>query len=111
MNRHSFLRHRQQWVSRWFQLQQRWRREVGCCGTVSGACGPCCRRQQEGEEIGGDRRVLQLRHFVLILYKFKIFYVIDMDDECHMQNVFWADVRSRVAYESFGDVISFDNTI
>ncbi|KAL6567829.1 hypothetical protein OROGR_001497 [Orobanche gracilis] len=38
------------------------------------------------------------------------FYVIDMDDEGRLQNVFWADARSKAAYESFGDVISFDST-
>ncbi|XP_071694578.1 protein FAR1-RELATED SEQUENCE 6-like [Rutidosis leptorrhynchoides] len=38
------------------------------------------------------------------------FYVIDMDDEGRLKNVFWADARSRAAYESFGDVVSFDST-
>ncbi|KAJ9563122.1 hypothetical protein OSB04_008282 [Centaurea solstitialis] len=38
------------------------------------------------------------------------FYVIDMDDEGRLQNVLGADKRSRAAYESFGDVISFDST-
>ncbi|KAL6545306.1 hypothetical protein OROGR_009180 [Orobanche gracilis] len=38
------------------------------------------------------------------------FYVIDMDDDGRLRNVFWADARSRAAYDSFGDVISFDST-
>ncbi|KAL4592423.1 hypothetical protein LXL04_005417 [Taraxacum kok-saghyz] len=38
------------------------------------------------------------------------FYVIDMDDEGRLRNVFWADARSRAAYDSFGDVVSFDST-
>ncbi|GKV15771.1 hypothetical protein SLEP1_g26523 [Rubroshorea leprosula] len=38
------------------------------------------------------------------------FYIIDMDEEGRLRNVFWADPRSIVAYESFGDVISFDTT-
>lgn len=38
------------------------------------------------------------------------FYVIDMDEEGQLQNVFWADARSRAAYESFGDVLFFDTT-
>ncbi|GLT54152.1 hypothetical protein SLA2020_273750 [Shorea laevis] len=37
-------------------------------------------------------------------------YVIDMDDNNRMRNVFWADARSRAAYEYFGDVITFDTT-
>ncbi|KAF5460013.1 hypothetical protein F2P56_019913 [Juglans regia] len=37
------------------------------------------------------------------------FYVMDVDKETRLRNVFWADARSR-AYESFGDVITFDTT-
>ncbi|KAF5471958.1 hypothetical protein F2P56_008715, partial [Juglans regia] len=36
--------------------------------------------------------------------------VIDVDDELRLRNVFWADARSRAAYEYFGDVITFDTT-
>ncbi|XP_073219702.1 protein FAR1-RELATED SEQUENCE 6-like [Cicer arietinum] len=38
------------------------------------------------------------------------FYDIDLDDDFHVRNVFWADARSRAAYEYFGDVVSFDTT-
>ncbi|KAF5447650.1 hypothetical protein F2P56_033186 [Juglans regia] len=34
--------------------------------------------------------------------------VMDMDDEFRVKNVFWADARSRAAYEYFGNVITFD---
>jgi hypothetical protein len=37
-------------------------------------------------------------------------YVMDMDDDSRLRNVFWADARSRAAYEFFGDVITFDTT-
>ncbi|KAF5451308.1 hypothetical protein F2P56_026424 [Juglans regia] len=37
-------------------------------------------------------------------------YVIDVDEELRLRNVFWADARSRAAYEYFGDVIIFDTT-
>ncbi|XP_062147753.1 uncharacterized protein LOC133856714 [Alnus glutinosa] len=40
----------------------------------------------------------------------RFFYVIDLDEESRLKNVFWADARSRAAYESFGDVITFDTT-
>ncbi|XP_057463782.1 protein FAR1-RELATED SEQUENCE 6-like isoform X2 [Actinidia eriantha] len=40
----------------------------------------------------------------------RFFYVMDLDDGGCLRNVFWADARSRAAYESFGDVISFDST-
>ncbi|KAK9281748.1 hypothetical protein L1049_004653 [Liquidambar formosana] len=38
------------------------------------------------------------------------FLVIDIDSEGRMRNLFWADARSRAAYESFSDVVSFDTT-
>ncbi|XP_042969196.1 protein FAR1-RELATED SEQUENCE 5-like [Carya illinoinensis] len=38
------------------------------------------------------------------------YYVMDVDNETRLRNVFWADARSRAAYESFGDVITFDTT-
>ncbi|KAK7268766.1 hypothetical protein RIF29_21474 [Crotalaria pallida] len=38
------------------------------------------------------------------------FYDIDLDDDFHVKNVFWADAKSRVTYESFGDLITFDTT-
>ncbi|XP_042979976.1 protein FAR1-RELATED SEQUENCE 4-like [Carya illinoinensis] len=37
-------------------------------------------------------------------------YDIDVDDEGRLRNVFWADARSRAAYECFGDVVTFDTT-
>lgn len=36
------------------------------------------------------------------------FYAIQLDDENHMTNVFWADARSRNAYSHFGDAVIFD---
>ncbi|KAK8942651.1 Protein FAR1-RELATED SEQUENCE 6 [Platanthera zijinensis] len=38
------------------------------------------------------------------------FYLMDLDVEGHLRNVFWADARSRAAYQHFGDVISFDTS-
>ncbi|XP_042954728.1 protein FAR1-RELATED SEQUENCE 5-like [Carya illinoinensis] len=35
---------------------------------------------------------------------------MDVDDDGRLQNVFWADARSRAAYEYFGDVVTFDTT-
>ncbi|XP_042980005.1 protein FAR-RED IMPAIRED RESPONSE 1-like [Carya illinoinensis] len=37
-------------------------------------------------------------------------YMIDVDEELRLRNVFWANARSRAAYEYFGDVITFDTT-
>ncbi|XP_020268794.1 protein FAR1-RELATED SEQUENCE 6-like isoform X2 [Asparagus officinalis] len=38
------------------------------------------------------------------------FYLLDLDVEGHLKNVFWADARSRAAYKFFNDVISFDTS-
>lgn len=36
------------------------------------------------------------------------YYAIQLDDENHMTNAFWADARSRTAYNYFGDAVIFD---
>lgn len=36
------------------------------------------------------------------------FYAIQLDDDNHITNVFWADARSRTAYAHFGDAVTFD---
>ncbi|XP_047337857.1 protein FAR-RED IMPAIRED RESPONSE 1-like [Impatiens glandulifera] len=38
------------------------------------------------------------------------FYVLDLDGESRIKNVFWADARSRATYDYFSDVITFDTT-
>ncbi|XP_031473146.1 protein FAR1-RELATED SEQUENCE 5-like [Nymphaea colorata] len=38
------------------------------------------------------------------------FYAIQVDEEEHMTNFFWVDGRSRMAYDHFGDVVTFDTT-
>ncbi|KAF5443133.1 hypothetical protein F2P56_035720 [Juglans regia] len=35
---------------------------------------------------------------------------MDLDDEGRLKNIFWADPRSRAAYQYFGDVVTFDTT-
>ncbi|XP_059461898.1 protein FAR1-RELATED SEQUENCE 5-like [Corylus avellana] len=37
-------------------------------------------------------------------------YAIQVDENGYMGNCFWADARSRVAYQYFGDVVTFDAT-
>lgn len=38
------------------------------------------------------------------------FYLMDLDVEGHLRNVFWADAKSRAAYRYFNDVIAFDTS-
>ncbi|XP_042983189.1 protein FAR-RED IMPAIRED RESPONSE 1-like [Carya illinoinensis] len=50
-------------------------------------------------------------YFERMQYKNDGFYsLMDLDDDGRLQNVFWADARSRAAYEYFGDVVTFDTT-
>ncbi|XP_040990904.1 protein FAR1-RELATED SEQUENCE 6-like [Juglans microcarpa x Juglans regia] len=50
-------------------------------------------------------------YFLRMQYKnFGFFALIDLDDEGRLENVFWADSRSRAAYQYFGDVVTFDTT-
>ncbi|XP_041017868.1 protein FAR-RED IMPAIRED RESPONSE 1-like [Juglans microcarpa x Juglans regia] len=38
------------------------------------------------------------------------FALMDLDDDGRLRNVFWAEPRSRAAYQYFGDVVTFDTT-
>ncbi|XP_042423585.1 protein FAR1-RELATED SEQUENCE 8-like [Zingiber officinale] len=38
------------------------------------------------------------------------FYVLDLDEESRIRNIFWADARCRAAYHYFSDVVTFDTT-
>lgn len=38
------------------------------------------------------------------------FYLMDLDDEGRLKNIFWADARSRSAYIYFSDAIAIDTT-
>ncbi|XP_057435267.1 protein FAR1-RELATED SEQUENCE 5-like [Lotus japonicus] len=38
------------------------------------------------------------------------FYAIQCDEDSRMVNLFWVDARSRLSYQLFGDVITFDTT-
>lgn len=38
------------------------------------------------------------------------FYIMDLNDEGHLRNVFWMDSRARASYIYFGDVIAIDTT-
>ena len=50
-------------------------------------------------------------YFVRMQGKNSNFYhALDLDDKLRVQNIFWVDARSKVVYESFHDVITFDTT-
>ncbi|KAG2706965.1 hypothetical protein I3760_05G126800 [Carya illinoinensis] len=50
-------------------------------------------------------------YFLRMQYKNPGFFALmDLDDDGRLKNVFWADPRSRAAYENFDDVVTFDTT-
>ncbi|XP_042971217.1 protein FAR1-RELATED SEQUENCE 5-like [Carya illinoinensis] len=50
-------------------------------------------------------------YFLRMQYKNSGFFALmDMNDDGRLKNVFWADPRSRAAYQYFGDVVTFDTT-
>lgn len=58
----------------------------------------------------GDAKAIQ-EYFVRMQVKnSNFFYMMDMDDDARVKNIFWADARSRALYEEFGDVVTFDTT-
>ena len=68
--------------------------------------------QKERRAIGkeGDGKALISYFCRMREQNINFFYDIDVDDDFHVKNVFWADARSRATYESFGDVVTFDTT-
>ncbi|XP_059641908.1 protein FAR1-RELATED SEQUENCE 8-like isoform X2 [Cornus florida] len=58
----------------------------------------------------GDAQVIYNYFCRVQLTDPNFFYVMDLNDEGHLRNVFWIDSRSRAAYGYFGDVVSFDTT-
>lgn len=67
---------------------------------------------KERHEIGkeGDGKALISYFCKMREQNTDFFYNIDLGDDFHVRNVFWADARSRAAYEYFGDVVTFDTT-
>ncbi|XP_035551100.1 protein FAR1-RELATED SEQUENCE 5-like [Juglans regia] len=50
-------------------------------------------------------------YFCRMQYKnLGFFALIDLDDDERLKNIFWADPRSRAAYQDFGDMVTFDTT-
>ncbi|XP_028104627.1 protein FAR1-RELATED SEQUENCE 8-like [Camellia sinensis] len=57
-----------------------------------------------------DAESLQSYFMRMQAHSERFFYVIGVDEEFHIRNLFWVNARSRATYESFGDVVSFDTT-
>ncbi|XP_074564069.1 protein FAR1-RELATED SEQUENCE 6-like isoform X1 [Curcuma longa] len=60
--------------------------------------------------VEGDKDAIS-QFFARMQIKYpNFFYMMDLDMEGHLRNVFWADSRSRSAYHCYGDVVYFDST-
>ncbi|XP_035547269.1 protein FAR-RED IMPAIRED RESPONSE 1-like [Juglans regia] len=76
--------------------------EKDCCNYIDKA-----RHLRLGK---GGAGALQ-EYFCRMQYKNPGFFALmDLDDEGRLKNVFWANPRSRVAYQYFSDVVTFDTT-
>ncbi|XP_042502666.1 protein FAR1-RELATED SEQUENCE 6-like [Macadamia integrifolia] len=58
----------------------------------------------------GDAQALYNYFCHMQLTSSNFFYVMDVSDNGHLRNVFWADARFRAAYGYFGDVVAFETT-
>ncbi|PHT79487.1 Protein FAR1-RELATED SEQUENCE 8 [Capsicum annuum] len=58
----------------------------------------------------GDTQVIYSFFSRMQLMKPNFFYIMDLNDEGYLKNVFWIESRSRAAYAYFGDVVVVDNT-
>lgn len=58
----------------------------------------------------GDVSALQSYLIKVQAINSNFFYVLDLDEDNRIRNLFWADSRFRAAYEEFGDIITFDTT-
>lgn len=58
----------------------------------------------------GDSNAIQSYFMKMQANNCNFFYMMDLDNEGRLRNVFWADARSRKAYEEFGDVVTFDTS-
>ncbi|PKI32008.1 protein FAR1-RELATED SEQUENCE 8-like [Punica granatum] len=58
----------------------------------------------------GDAQVIQDFFCRSQLADPNFLYLMDLNDEGNLRNVFWLDAKSRAAYNYFGDVVAFDTT-
>lgn len=58
----------------------------------------------------GDTQVIHNYFCRMQLLNPNFFYVMDLNEKGCLKNVFWADARSRAAYNYFCDVVAFEST-
>ncbi|XWS17831.1 hypothetical protein CRYUN_Cryun33cG0102000 [Craigia yunnanensis] len=86
----------------------------------SGSNGYCNVSEREGIHLADHSKHLELKEGdAYAVYNYfcrmkltnpNFFYLMDLDDDGRLKNVFWADARSRAAYGYFCDTITIDTT-
>ncbi|XP_024028868.1 protein FAR-RED IMPAIRED RESPONSE 1-like [Morus notabilis] len=87
--------------------------EVGGCDDVKLLENDCVSYSEKGSWLqfrAGDAKAIQDYFVRMQIKNSNFFYMVDMDDDARINNVFWADARSRAMYEEFGDAVTFDTT-
>ena len=51
-----------------------------------------------------------LRYFQQLIHNPSFHYVVQLDNEEQIINIFWANAKMIIYYAHFGDVITFDTT-
>lgn len=89
--------------------------------TVDGVCNGYSKlEQRDGQPLIDQSKHLKLKEGdAAAVYNYfcrmkltnpNFFYLMDLDDEGHLRNIFWADSRSRCAYNYFCDTVAIDTT-
>ncbi|XP_028066524.1 protein FAR-RED IMPAIRED RESPONSE 1-like [Camellia sinensis] len=58
----------------------------------------------------GDSDALQKYFLRMHAQNSSFYYMIDVDTDFRIRNLFWEDAMSQATYKEFGDVVSFDTT-
>ena len=62
-------------------------------------------------ELGKEDVVAMNKYFLKMqVDNSNFFYTMDFTKDGQLKNVFWANAKSREAFEEFGDVVTFDTT-
>ncbi|XP_038699930.1 protein FAR1-RELATED SEQUENCE 6-like isoform X2 [Tripterygium wilfordii] len=87
--------------------------------------GSGCNEYCNAEQVVGANHVDRSRHLelkegdVYAIYNYccrmklinpTFFYLMDLDDDGHLRNIFWADARSRASYAYFCDTVAIETT-
>ncbi|KAL2904234.1 Protein FAR1-RELATED SEQUENCE 8, partial [Bienertia sinuspersici] len=59
---------------------------------------------------GGDANAMLEQFDKMVADNQNFYHRYRLDDDGNLKDVMWVDARCRVAYEEFGDVVSFDST-